>query len=80
MYDINYHWDLILLQETGMEIIHPFDDPLVIAGQGTIALEILRQHNPSDIYAIFMCVGGGGLASGTLHLDTLIYYNYVLSI
>src|SRR5687767_10617868 len=43
--------------------IHPYDDPLVIAGQGTIGLEILRQH-PRPIDAIFVPVGGGGLISG----------------
>jgi threonine dehydratase len=43
--------------------VHPFDDPDVIAGQGTIALEILRQH-PDPIEAIFVQIGGGGLAAG----------------
>ena len=43
--------------------MHPFDDPDVIAGQGTIGLEILRQH-PDAIEAIFVPVGGGGLAAG----------------
>ena len=46
-----------------MTFVHPYDDPLVIAGQGTIGLEILRQHaHPID--AIFVPVGGGGLISG----------------
>ncbi|KAF9429096.1 hypothetical protein BGZ76_001823 [Entomortierella beljakovae] len=44
--------------------IPPFDDPYVIAGQGTIAAEILRQHNLQEIDAIFCCVGGGGLIAG----------------
>ncbi|KAG0335748.1 hypothetical protein BG004_008342 [Podila humilis] len=44
--------------------IPPFDDPYVIAGQGTIGAEILRQHNLSEIDAIFCCVGGGGLIAG----------------
>ncbi|CAG8568504.1 11128_t:CDS:2, partial [Racocetra persica] len=44
--------------------IPPYDDPYVIAGQGTIAMEILRQHNLNEIDAIFACVGGGGLISG----------------
>ncbi len=52
-----------LASERGMAFIHPYDDPDVIAGQGTIALEILRQHR-DPITAIFVCVGGGGLASG----------------
>ena len=43
--------------------VHPYDDPLVIAGQGTIGLEILRQH-PHPIDAIFVPVGGGGLIAG----------------
>lgn len=49
--------------EQGMTFIHPFDDPDVIAGQGTIGMEILRQQaHPID--AIFCCVGGGGLIAG----------------
>ncbi|KAG0356824.1 hypothetical protein BGZ54_000582, partial [Gamsiella multidivaricata] len=44
--------------------IPPFDDPYVIAGQGTIGAEILRQHNLDEIDAIFCCVGGGGLIAG----------------
>ncbi|MGA0098692.1 MAG: threonine ammonia-lyase, biosynthetic [Steroidobacteraceae bacterium] len=47
----------------GLTFIHPFDDPEVIAGQGTIAMEILRQH-PAPIDAIFVPVGGGGLIAG----------------
>lgn len=47
----------------GLTFVHPFDDPDVIAGQGTIGLEILRQH-ASDIDAIFVPVGGGGLVAG----------------
>ncbi|GAB3678732.1 threonine ammonia-lyase, biosynthetic [Salinisphaera aquimarina] len=43
--------------------IHPYDDPDVIAGQGTIGMEIVRQH-PADIHAVFVCVGGGGLLAG----------------
>ena len=48
---------------SGLSFVHPFDDPDVIAGQGTIAMEILRQH-PGRIDAIFVAVGGGGLISG----------------
>jgi len=47
----------------GLTFVHPYDDPDVIAGQGTIALEILNQH-PGPIHAIFCCVGGGGLLAG----------------
>lgn len=43
--------------------VHPFDDPDVIAGQGTIGMEILRQHQHS-IHAVFVAIGGGGLISG----------------
>jgi threonine dehydratase len=46
-----------------MIFIHPYDDPEVIAGQGTVGMEILRQHN-GDIHAIFVPVGGGGLVAG----------------
>jgi threonine dehydratase len=52
-----------IAQEKGMTFIHPYDDPDVIAGQGTVAMEILRQHN-NGIHAIFVPVGGGGLVAG----------------
>lgn len=52
-----------LQQERGLTYIHPFDDPDTIAGQGTIGLEILRQH-PRPIDAIFAPIGGGGLMAG----------------
>ncbi|WP_374348989.1 pyridoxal-phosphate dependent enzyme, partial [Chitinimonas sp.] len=52
-----------LLAETGATYAAPFDDPDVIAGQGTVGMEILRQH-PDPIRAIFVPVGGGGLAAG----------------
>ncbi|KAF1049808.1 threonine ammonia-lyase, biosynthetic [Xylophilus sp.] len=47
----------------GLTFVHPFDDPDVIAGQGTIAMEILRQH-PGRLDAVFVAIGGGGLVSG----------------
>ena len=47
----------------GLTFVHPFDDPDVIAGQGTVGMEILRQH-PDPIEAIFVPIGGGGLISG----------------
>jgi threonine dehydratase len=47
----------------GLTFVHPYDDPEVIAGQGTIAMEILHQH-PGPIEAIFVPIGGGGLAAG----------------
>ena len=46
-----------------LSFVHPYDDPDVIAGQGTIGMEILRQH-PDPIHAVFCCVGGGGLIAG----------------
>jgi len=52
-----------LEREQGLTFVHPFDDPDVIAGQGTVAMEILRQH-PGPIAAVFVAIGGGGLISG----------------
>ena len=52
-----------LVAEKGMTFVHPFDDPDVIAGQGTVAMEILRQES-GPIEAIFVPVGGGGLVAG----------------
>jgi threonine dehydratase len=60
--DAKAHCDA-LVAETGMAFIHPFDDPLVIAGQGTIGAEILR-HSQDRLSAVFVPVGGGGLISG----------------
>ncbi|MBD2839546.1 threonine ammonia-lyase, biosynthetic [Pseudomonas sp. JM0905a] len=54
---------LKLVEEKGFVYIHPYDDPEVIAGQGTVAMEILRQH-PGRLDAIFVPVGGGGLVAG----------------
>ncbi len=53
----------VLAAEKGLTFIHPFDDPLVIAGQGTVGDEILR-HRLGDVSAIFVPVGGGGLIAG----------------
>jgi threonine dehydratase len=54
---------LALEQSEKLTFVHPYDDPDVIAGQGTIAMEILNAH-PEPIEAIFCCVGGGGLLAG----------------
>jgi len=54
---------LALQQAQGLSFVHPFDDPDVIAGQGTVAMEILRQHQ-GPIDAVFVAIGGGGLISG----------------
>ena len=52
-----------LEKKQGLTFVHPFDDPDVIAGQGTIAMEMLRQHQgPLD--AVFVAIGGGGLIAG----------------
>jgi threonine dehydratase len=52
-----------LEQAEALAFVHPFDDPDVIAGQGTIGLEILRQHQ-GPLHAVFVAIGGGGLAAG----------------
>jgi threonine dehydratase len=62
-YDDAYGRARQLEQEQGLTFIHPFDDPYVIAGQGTIGMEILRQYQ-QPIDAIFVAIGGGGLISG----------------
>ncbi len=60
-------------RERGLVFVHPFDDPDVIAGQGTIAMEILRQHHGDDIDAIFVPVGGGGLIAGIAAYSKALY-------
>jgi threonine dehydratase len=62
-YDDAYQHAMRLATESALTFIHPYDDPDVIAGQGTIAVEILRQHG-GDLHAIFVPVGGGGLIAG----------------
>lgn len=52
-----------VVAETGAHFVHPYDDPRVIAGQGTVALELLEEHPDLDV--IIVPVGGGGLAAGT---------------
>jgi threonine dehydratase len=62
-YSDAYAHSLTLQAAQGLSFVHPFDDPDVIAGQGTVAMEILRQHQgPLD--AVFVAIGGGGLISG----------------
>ncbi|MGJ7580538.1 threonine ammonia-lyase, biosynthetic [Variovorax sp. RHLX14] len=62
-YSDAYVYALEQQKQNGLTFVHPFDDPDVIAGQGTIAMEILRQHQgPLD--AVFVAIGGGGLISG----------------
>jgi threonine dehydratase len=62
-FDAAYAHARELEAEQGLAFIHPYDDPDVIAGQGTIGMEILRRH-PDPIEAIFVPIGGGGLAAG----------------
>ncbi|MGZ8256551.1 MAG: threonine ammonia-lyase, biosynthetic [Gallionella sp.] len=62
-YSDAYAHALQLGAEKNLTFVHPFDDPDVIAGQGTIGMEILRQHH-APIHAIFCAIGGGGLIAG----------------
>ena len=62
-YSDAYQHALTLEKKHKLTFVHPFDDPDVIAGQGTIAMEILRQH-PGPIHAVFVAIGGGGLIGG----------------
>jgi len=64
-YDDAYAEACRLQKETGATFIHPFDDEEVIAGQGTIGLEILEQL--SDVDAVIVPIGGGGLISGVAY-------------
>jgi len=62
-YSDAYNHSVALEKKQGLTFVHPFDDPDVIAGQGTIAMEMLSQHQgPLD--AVFVAIGGGGLISG----------------
>ena len=66
-YSDAYGHSLKLEKEQGLTFVHPFDDPDVIAGQGTIAMEILRQLQSlgsNQLDAVFVAIGGGGLISG----------------
>lgn len=77
VYDDAYRRALELQKEKGYTLVHPFDDPLVIAGQGTIGLEIIEEM--PDVEAVIVPVGGGGLISGvaftlkTLKPDVKVY-------
>ena len=62
-----------LARERGLVFVHPFDDPDVIAGQGTIGMEILRQWHGDDIDAIFVPIGGGGLIAGVAAYAKSLY-------
>lgn len=77
VYDDAYQMALKLQAEHGYTFVHPFDDPKVIAGQGTIGLEILEDM--PDVDAVIVPIGGGGLISGvalalkTLRPDVKVY-------
>ncbi|WP_430009663.1 threonine ammonia-lyase, biosynthetic [Methylophaga lonarensis] len=62
-YDDAFAYAQKIVEQQKRTFIHPYDDPEVIAGQGTIAMEIMRQH-PQPVEAIFVPVGGGGLLAG----------------
>jgi threo-3-hydroxy-L-aspartate ammonia-lyase len=53
-----------LAAERGLALVHPYDNPAVMAGQGTVALELLEQTGPEPLDAVVVPVGGGGLISG----------------
>jgi threonine dehydratase len=61
-FDESVQFTLDLAAEKGMTFIHPFDDPVVVAGQGTVALEMLEQQ--PDLDCIVVPIGGGGLIAG----------------
>ncbi len=66
-YSDAYAHAVTLEKKQGLTFVHPFDDPDVIAGQGTIAMELLRQlqgHGSNRLDAVFVAIGGGGLISG----------------
>jgi len=62
-YSDAYDHALTLQKTQGLTFVHPFDDPDVIAGQGTIAMELLQQYQ-EPIDAVFVAIGGGGLIAG----------------
>jgi threonine dehydratase len=62
-YDEAFEQAMRLRRARGLVFVHPYDDPEVIAGQGTIGMEMVRQH-PGALDAVFVPVGGGGLISG----------------
>ena len=63
VYDDAYHHALELVEKHGYPLIHPFDHPDTIAGQGTIGVELCMQHSQA-LHAVFIPIGGGGLAAG----------------
>jgi threonine dehydratase len=72
-YDHAYEHATELGRQRNLVFVHPFDDPDVIAGQGTIAMEILRQRHGDEIDAVFVPVGGGGLIAGIAAYAKALY-------
>ena len=72
-YDQAYDHAVDLARDRALVFVHPFDDPDVIAGQGTVAMEILRQMHGDEIDAIFVPVGGGGLIAGIAAYTKALY-------
>jgi threonine dehydratase len=72
-YDQAYEHATELARQRQLVFVHPFDDPDVIAGQGTIAMEILRQRHGDSIDAIFVPIGGGGLIAGIAAYTKALY-------
>ncbi|MEZ5500830.1 MAG: threonine ammonia-lyase, biosynthetic [Steroidobacteraceae bacterium] len=71
-YDAAYEHAMQIVRERNMVFVHPFDDPDVIAGQGTIGVEIARQSG-GDLDALFIPVGGGGLIAGIASYLRFLY-------
>ncbi|MBI5937032.1 MAG: threonine ammonia-lyase, biosynthetic [Betaproteobacteria bacterium] len=63
-YDEAYHHAMAIAKKEKKTFVHPYDDPEVIAGQGTVAMELMRQAKSACPHAIFVPVGGGGLIAG----------------
>ncbi len=72
-YDQAYEHAVDLARARGLVFVHPFDDPDVIAGQGTVAMEILRQQHGDEIDTIFVPIGGGGLIAGIAAYTKALY-------
>src|SRR5690606_12611522 len=80
VYDAAQEHALKLAAERQQVFVHPFDDPDVIAGQGTVGMELLRQA-PGELDAIFVGVGGGGLLGGiAAYVKTLYPRTHIVGV
>lgn len=71
-FDEAYEHSLLLAEQEGKTYVHPFEDPLVIAGQGTVAVELMNNSLSKDLDAVVVPIGGGGLISGiALYLKSI---------